>query len=271
MTLLALVGFAANSLLCRLALAGEPSIDPLSFTAIRIVSGAVVLAALARGRALVHGDARSAALLLAYAIPFSLAYLRVAGGVGALLLFAAVQITMFGVALARGERPGLRTYAGVGIAALGVIVLVAPGLEAPDPIGAALMVVAGAAWGGYSLRGRAANDALGATAGNFVRAAPVALLATLLGLLVAPLHATPVGVALAVTSGSLASGLGYALWYSVVPTLGATRAAVVQLAAPVLATLGAVVVLDEPLSARVLVAASLVVAGVASAVTAPKG
>lgn len=266
LTTLALVGFAANSILCRLALAGDAEIDPITFTTVRIASGALVLVALAGRRARASGDLRGAAWLLAYAVPFSLAYVRIASGTGALLLFGAVQLTMFGVAVASGERPGPRTYAGLAAASVGLVVLVAPGARAPDPIGAVLMLVAGVAWGGYSLRGRSAKDALGTTAGNFARALPMALVALAFAAIVGPLHASPSGLALASGSGALASGVGYALWYAAVPTLGATRAAMVQLAAPVLAALAAVPVLHEPLTARIVGAAALVVAGILVAI-----
>lgn len=266
LTTLALIGFAANSILCRLALAGDAEIDPITFTTVRIASGALVLVALAGGRAKASGDLRGAAWLLAYAVPFSLAYVRIAGGTGALLLFGAVQLTMFGVALTSGERPGARTYAGLLAAFAGLVVLVAPGAHAPDPVGAALMLVAGVAWGGYSLRGRSAKDALGTTAGNFARALPLALVVLGVAALAGPLRASGWCLALASASGALASGVGYALWYAAVPTLGATRAAIVQLAAPVLAALVAVPVLGEPLTARIAGAGALVVTGVLIAI-----
>ncbi|MFO0685928.1 MAG: DMT family transporter [Sandaracinus sp.] len=233
----------------------------------RILSGALVLVLLARGRARAHGDLASAAWLFAYALPFSLAYVRVGGATGALLLFGAVQLTMFGAAIVRGERPGARTYVGLLAAAAGLVVLVLPGARAPDLVGTGLMLAAGTAWGAYSLRGRGATDALGATAGNFVRAAPLALGAWAIAWANGATLASPLGLALAAASGALASGIGYALWYAVMPSLGATRAAIVQLSVPVIAALGAVPILGETLGLRWLVAGGLVLAGISVAIT----
>lgn len=262
---LALSGFAANSLLCRLALAMPDRIDPISFTAIRIASGAIVLVSLARSRARAHADPRGAVALFGYAIAFSLAYVRIATATGALLLFGSVQATMLGTALARGERPGVRTWIGLAIAIAGVVAMVAPGVGAPDPVGAALMVGAGVAWGAYSLLGRGAKDALGATAGSFVLAVVPSIAGLAIGLASGSLTATLEGAALAVTSGALASGLGYAIWYTAMPALGAARAAIVQLLVPVLAALAAIPLLGEPLGARVALAGAVVLGGVALA------
>ncbi|WP_248357887.1 DMT family transporter [Anaeromyxobacter oryzae] len=262
LTAATLACFAANSLLCRAAL-GPRRADPATFTLVRIASGAVVLAlVLAARRARPAGGTLGSALaLFVYAAAFSLAYVRIGAGVGALLLFAAVQVTMLGWSAVRGVRPRPLQVLGVGVALAGLTWLAAPGASAPDPRGAALMLAAGAAWGVYSLRGRAAGDPLATTAHNFLLSVP---LAVALGVAYARgASASPAGVALAVASGALASGGGYSLWYAVVPALGATRAAAVQLAVPVLAGAGATVFLGEQLTARVGVAAVAILAGIA--------
>ena len=269
---LALVGFAANSLLCRAAL-GRGAIDAASFTSVRLIAGAVVLALLTvrgGGRPMAEGDFRGAAALFGYAAAFSFAYLRLGAAAGALILFGVVQLTMVGTAVARGERLRLRAGIGMALACGGLLWLMLPGAAAsgaPDPVGAALMAVAGAAWGVYSLLGRRASKPLLATAGNFCRSvAFVPLL--LLPLLVRPAGfvATPRGILLAVVSGALASGLGYALWYAALPALGATRAAILQLTVPVLAGVGAVAILGETANPRLLTAGAAVLGGVALAV-----
>ncbi len=257
-TALALVGFAANSLLCRAALAGGEarSIDAASFTLVRLASGALVLALLVRVRAgpgggRGHGSWAGALALFAYAAGFSLAYVRIGAGVGALLLFGCVQLTMLAAGLARGERPRALEWVGLAVALVGLGGLTLPGASAPAAGGALLMAGAGVAWGLYSLRGRGSTDPLAATAGNFLRSVPLALLLSLLALLFARTpHASGEGLALAAASGALASGLGYSLWYAALPSLSATRAAIVQLSVPVLAAAGAVLLLREPLTQR---------------------
>jgi drug/metabolite transporter (DMT)-like permease len=264
----ALVGFAANSLLCRAAL-GNGAIDAASFTAIRIGSGAVVLLALSRG-ARGHGSWASALALFAYAAAFSFAYLELTTATGALVLFATVQATMIGVGISRGDRPRALQWLGIAIAIAGLIALLAPGLAAPDPIGAALMAAAGVAWGVYSIRGRTATHALAATAGNFARAVPFAAL-LLLWVPVRGGHVTLEGALLAAASGAIASGLGYSLWYTALPHLPGTRAAIVQLSVPVLATLGGVVVLDEALSLQLAIATAAIVGGILLALLSRSG
>lgn len=256
----ALLAFAANSVLCRLAL--QPgAIDPRSYTAVRLVSGALVLALLCRLRGgEVTGSWRSALALFGYALPFSLAYLDLGAGTGALVLFAAVQLTMFAAGLTHGERPGWRTWSGVSIALGGLVVLVSPGLSMPTPAGLLAMTVAGVAWGLYSLAGRGNAQPIAATAGNFALASPIALIA----LLPAPelLHVSKLGLVLALVSGTVASGLGYVAWYTALPQLSASRAAVVQLLVPPLAAVGGVVVLAEPATVRLGVATLLIVGGI---------
>lgn len=268
LTLLALTAFAANSLLNRAALAtGE--IDPGAFTVIRIVSGAVMLAALVAlsggaSRLASSGSLLSALALLAYAVFFSYAYLSLEAGLGALLLFGAVQITMISVGVARGERPKPLRWAGVAAACAGFVALVAPGDAAPDPLGAVLMTVAGAAWGVYSLRGAGGKPPLEATAGNFLIATPLVL--PLLALIDFGAPMTMAGVLLAIASGALASGLGYAVWYAALKHLEASVAAVLQLLAPLIAIVLSILLLGEEATLRMGLAALLILGGVAMAV-----
>ena len=264
----ALIAFAANSLLCRAAL-GPGVIDAGSFTAVRLGSGAVVLALLARPRSAdrAGGSWASAAALFAYAIAFSFAYRLIPAGSGALILFGSVQATMIGRELGRGGRPHRREWLGLAVALAGLLALTRPGLHAPDPRGAALMAVAGVAWGAYSLRGRGATRPLAATADNFTRSVPLAILPLLLPL--APLRLSVAGVLLAVVSGAIASGLGYVAWYAALRELSASRAAIVQLAVPPLAALGGVLFLGETLEARLLLGGAAILGGIAIALTTP--
>lgn len=263
-TAAAMLAFAANSLLCRLALL-QGGIDPASFGALRIASGAIALALIVRRRAggakEPGGDWLSAAMLFAYVAFFSFAYVSLAAGSGALILFGAVQLTMFGAALRAGERFAPRACAGLALAALGLVYLVLPGVSAPPLIGAASMALAGAAWGVYSLRGRGAVDPLGATAGNFLRAAPLALVSWLPFVGVA--HANVKGIVFAIVSGAVTSGVGYAIWYAALRELSAMRAATVQLSVPPITAFGAVLFLAEPLSLRLGAASVAILGGIA--------
>jgi len=269
LTSLALLAFAGNSLLCRMALGGE-LIGPAGFTAVRLGSGAAtlwVLVALRSGRlSRPAGHWASAAALFVYAAAFSLAYVTLPTGTGALILFGAVQLTMILSGLRAGERPRPAEWSGLALALAGLVVLVRPGLAAPPAAGSALMATAGVAWGVYSLRGRASDRPLLETAGNFVRTVPAALL-----MVVVAGEAggwSPAGVALAVASGALASGAGYAIWYAALPALTATRAALVQLLVPVLAAAGGIALLSEALPLRLPIAAAMVLGGVALAISA---
>lgn len=274
LTVATLIAFAANSILCRLALR-DRSIDPYTFTAVRIATGAIVLALVtarpARGSARERtaadgGTWRGAAFLAIYALPFSLAYVRLETGTGALLLFGTVQITMIGIGLRGGERPSAIEWIGLAGALGGVVYLVSPGLAAPDPIGALLMILAGVGWGLYSLAGRGARDPALLTAGNFRRAALIVVPAALLAL---PWSAISWrGALLATASGAIASGLGYVIWYAALRHLTATRAALVQLAVPAIAAAGGVLLLGEPLTVRVVAAGVAVLGSIALATTA---
>lgn len=266
LTAAVMAAFAANSVLARLALVATGT-GAASFTAIRLASGALVLAALAfRQRPSRRaGSWASGAALFVYAAAFSFAYLSLSTGTGALLLFGAVQITMIGWGLARGERFGLGRSVGLVLALAGLVVLVAPGVTAPPAGAALLMAASGVAWGVYSLRGRGSADPLAATAGNFWRAALLGV-ALVLGVLAWPeavLTADARGVALAVASGAVTSGLGYALWYRVLPSLRAASAATVQLSVPVLAALGGVAFVGEAFTLRLAVATVVTLGGIA--------
>jgi drug/metabolite transporter (DMT)-like permease len=264
LTALAMVAFAANSLLCRLAL-GAGAIDAASFASLRVVSGAatlvVILALRDRRLALPAFQWRMTAALFVYVAFFSFAYLWLSAGTGALLLFGSVQLTMFGVALAGGERFTAFSWAGLAAAIAGLVYLVLPGLSAPDPAGAGLMIVAGIGWGVYSLLGRGAADPLASTAANFLYAVPLVLAVSLA--LLGSLGVSPYGAALAVASGAITSGCGYVVWYAALRGLTATRAAVVQLSVPAITAFGGVLLLSEPLTARLLVASVVTVGGVA--------
>ncbi len=262
----ALVAFAANSVLCRLAL-GRAAIDAASFSTIRLASGSLALLLLCQGLRSgpvgVRGNWRSAALLFLYAVPFSFAYLSLSAGTGALILFGSVQATMLVAALGMGERPHPLHWLGLTLALGGLVVLVLPGLQAPAPAGAVLMAVGGISWGIYSLRGRSPAGPLVETTGNFIRALPLALAVSLLS--VRHLHLSARGILLAVISGAIASGVGYVLWYAALKGLSAARAATVQLPVPVLVAAGGVIVLSESVSLRLVAAAILILGGVALA------
>ena len=264
-----MIGFAANSLLCRAALRGR-AIDAASLTAIRIATGAVVLVAiLAARRTSVRGAVTwpSAFALAGYATAFSYAYLEIGAAAGALLLFGAVQLTMIVGGLLRGERPTPRQWLGWLVALSGLVVINAPRLDPPPLGGAVLMMLAGVAWGIYSLRGRAITRPLVATAGNFARCVPIAAMLVAIAL-ANHAHASTTGIALAAASGGIASGLGYSLWYAAVPALGATRAAVVQLSVPVITAVAAIFLLGEPLRTTVAIGGAAIVAGLALALRA---
>jgi drug/metabolite transporter (DMT)-like permease len=270
LTLAAMLAFASNSLLCRAALGGGWS-DATSFTSLRLIGGAVVLALLARARggsrAAASGGWPSAAALFVYALGFSLAYLRIPAGTGALLLFGAVQVTMLGSGLLAGERPRALEWLGLALSLAGLAVLTAPGIARPDPLDAALMLGAGVAWGAYSLQGRGTADALAANAASFARSVPLALLASVAALARAAPRITPAGALLALASGALASGLGYAIWYAALRGLTATQAAIVQLSVPPLAAAGGVVLLGETLTPRLVAGGASILGGILLAVT----
>jgi len=263
LTSLAMVAFAGNSLLCRQALK-HTAIDPASFTAIRLVSGALMLWLVVRMKHTApvgKGNWPSAFALFAYAAGFSFAYVSLPAASGALLLFGAVQATMIGYGIWKGERLRGLQLVGVLLAIAGLVGLLLPGLSAPPLLGALLMIGAGVAWGVYSLRGKGAGDPTRVTAGNFIRAVPITLVLSLLMLDFATVNAA--GFYYAVASGALASGLGYAIWYTALPALKNTSAASVQLSVPVIAALGGIVFLGEPMTLRLILASVAILGGIA--------
>ena len=265
LTTLSMLAFAGNSLLCRLALQ-QSHLDAGSFTSIRLVSGALVLWLVARkfrGDQNGAGNWPSALALFIYATAFSFAYVRLPTATGALLLFGAVQATMISYGLWKGERLQPLQRVGLALALSGLLGLLLPGISAPPLAGSVLMLGAGVAWGVYSLRGKGAGDPTRVTAGNFLRAAPIAIALSLLmlGLQRVTLDAAGIGYALA--SGALTSGLGYAIWYTAVPALKATTAATVQLSVPVLAALGGIVFLGEAVTLRLGLASLAILGGIA--------
>jgi drug/metabolite transporter (DMT)-like permease len=267
---LALIAFAANSILCRLALGGHLA-DPVGFSAVRLVSGAFALILLSSGfksdvSVIRSGNWLSSIWLFVYAISFSIAYLNLTTGTGALILFGSVQLTMMTVAVFKGERPHAAEWLGLVVAGGGLVYLVLPGLEAPPLQAAFLMMVAGIAWGLYTLRGRGAQMPLARTAGNFLLTIPLVLLLCII--YADHIRLSADGVLLATASGAIASGAGYAIWYAALRGLSATRASVVQLAVPVLAALGGVLFLSEQVSWRLGIAALMILGGITLALFA---
>lgn len=268
--------FAANSVLNRMAV-GAGEIDPITFAIVRLWSGAGILAILLGLRRLRGGKLWSGWQgrlvgvfgLLVYLFGFSVAYLSLDAGVGALILFGSVQVTMFAGALVVRETVPPRRWLGAGLAFSGLVYLMAPGSAAVPSLSAgAAMTLAGVGWGIYSLAGRRAGDALGATAWNFLLAVPVSLLVLQLVPASPDLQTiSSAGLGLAVVSGAITSGLGYALWYALVPQLGAARAAVAQLTVPVLAALGGALIIGEAVDLRFVLSTLLVLGGVALAST----
>jgi drug/metabolite transporter (DMT)-like permease len=265
----AMCAFAANSLLCRAAL-GARLVDPVTFTTVRVVSGAAVLAVVARRLSNPHVPRPwlLGLALFGYAIAFSLAYTRIPAAVGALALFGSVQACMIGWGVARGHAPTPREWVGLALALSGLVGLTLPGLSAPDPVGLALMLAAGAFWAAYSLLGRSSGAALAANAASFARAALLAAAASLGAAAVSgPPQATARGIALALVSGGVTSGLGYVVWYAALRGMTATQGALVQLSVAPLAAAGAVLLLAERPGPRLLACGTLILGGIALALT----
>jgi drug/metabolite transporter (DMT)-like permease len=267
-TAAAMVAFAGNSVLTRLAL-GPGTIDAATFSTVRIAGGAGMLLATTAltqsGNVRFTGSWTSAAVLFFYAIPFSFAYTSLTAGTGALILFGVVQLTMVLAAVVSGERPHWSQWVGLALASGGLVYLVFPGLRAPSLSGSLLMALAGIMWGVYSLRGRGSANPLQLNMSNFVRAFPLTALVSVL--LFSRTYVTSTGVLLALLSGAITSGLGYVLWYTALRNLTATRAAIVQLMVPVLASVGGVTLLGETLSLRLVVSGIVVLGGIALALT----
>ena len=267
LTAVAMLAFAANSVLARLAL-GPAGADAMAYTGIRLASGAIALAVLLaaahRGRGYrIAGSWTGAAALAGYALAFSIAYIMLGAGVGALILFASVQIGVIGAAIVKGDRPGILEWMGLAVAFTGLVYLVSPGLTAPNPLGALLMVAAGLCWAAYTLIGRGSQSPLADTTGNFIRTLPLALPLVLIGSLWHGLDTAT--ILYAVASGVVASGLGYAIWYAVLPSLARTQAAIVQLSVPAIAAAGGVILIAESLTLRLVVSSLAILGGVALA------
>jgi drug/metabolite transporter (DMT)-like permease len=263
LTSLAMLAFAGNSLLCRLALKNT-GIDAASFTSIRLVSAAVALWLIVRLSSKTHsgkGNWPSAFALFAYAAGFSFAYVNLTAATGALLLFGAVQTTMIGYGIWRGERLLNLQWLGLVLALGGLVGLTFPGLSAPPVASSLLMIGAGVAWGVYSLRGKGAGNPTMVTAGNFLRTVPITVVLSLL--MTRHIAWDSAGVWYAIMSGALTSGIGYAIWYKALPALKATQAATVQLSVPVIAAVGGIILLDESISLRLILASIAIISGIA--------
>jgi len=263
-TVFALIAFAFNSILCRLALRGEEA-DAAGFTAVRLASGAVALIVISyffskKKGTLSSGSWPSAFFLFAYAICFSFAYLGLTAGTGALILFGAVQMTMIAVAIIKGERPPALEWLGLAVAVGGLVYLVFPGLASPPLYSSLLMAAAGAAWGFYTLRGKGSGDPLANTTGNFIRSVPMIAIAAIP--FFSKIHLSNRGIMLAVLSGAVTSGIGYTVWYAALKFHTSTRAAVLQLAVPVIAAAAGVLLLDEVATVRLAIAAALILGGI---------
>lgn len=270
LTSLAMIAFAGNSLLCRLALS-TTNIDAASFTSLRLISGALILWMLVQGKKTSRngtGNWWSAVALFAYAAGFSFAYISLPAATGALLLFGSVQATMIGFGLWRGERLQRLQIVGLVLALLGLTGLLLPGISAPPLAGSVLMLAAGIAWGVYSLRGKGAGDPVKVSAGNFLRAVPLTLIVSLF--MFDQVSIDKPGFLYAICSGALASGIGYAIWYTALPSLKATHAATVQLSVPVIAALGGIAFLDEHISLRLVLASIAILGGIAMVILEKK-
>jgi drug/metabolite transporter (DMT)-like permease len=263
LTAAAMVAFAANSVLCRLAL-GAGLIDAASFATVRTVAGAVILGVLLvlrpRERT-ARPNWKSVVTLYLYMVFFSFAYLSLSAGTGALVLFGAVQLTMFIVALRSGEYFSKISWVGLLLAIAGLVYLVSPGVTAPDPFGAALMAVAGVSWGFYSLVGRSASDPVEATAHNFIYSVPLVVATSVV--FIGRFEVSAGGIAYAIGSGAIASGIGYVIWYAALRRLRATSAATVQLSVPVIAAIGGALLMSEAVTARLVIASIATLGGVA--------
>ena len=264
LTVLAMLAFAANSILCRMALGGQ-LVNAASFTSIRLISGAVFLIFIlfSRDSSLrnPHFDVSASLALFVYAICFSFAYLELSTGTGALILFGTVQITIIVVGVLQGDRPGILAWTGIALACSGLAYLVSPGISAPSLSGTVLMAIAGLGWGVYTLHGKGVTDPIAATTWNFLATVPLALIS---GAIFLPsLELQLPGILLAVLSGAIASGAGYVIWYAALPYLRPTSAATVQLSVPMIAAFGGVIFMAEPLSLRLIISSIAILGGLA--------
>lgn len=263
LTSFSLIAFAANSLLCRFALKGT-EIDASSFTSIRLFSGAItlwLLVCITQRQTIISGNWKSAFALFVYAACFSFAYVGLTAATGALLLFGAVQITMIGFGIWKGERLDFKQFFGIIFAFGGLVYLLLPGISSPPLFSSVFMMIAGLAWGIYSLRGGGSKNPTATTAGNFIKAVPFSIILNIVTF--EKINIDSYGFMFAVSSGALASGVGYAVWYSVLPFLKSTKASVIQLIVPVIASLGGVILIAEPLTLRIIVSSVLILFGIA--------
>ncbi|MDD1955682.1 DMT family transporter [Pseudomonas qingdaonensis] len=268
LTAIALTAFAANSVLCRVALR-HSAIDPISFSVIRLVSGALILWVILKFQRPVKkatGSWGGAVSLYVYAFAFSYAYLKLDTGTGALVLFGAVQLTMLGYGVLQGERMGVLALLGLVLAVTGLVVLLLPGSSAPPLTSVVIMLTSGVAWGVYSILGKSLTDPLAATAGNFMMSVPLIMLTSLP--FISSFHADVVGITSAVVSGTIASGAGYAIWYAAVRNLSSFRAATVQLTVPVIASIAGVLLLGETFTTRLGLSSLTVLGGIALVLSA---
>ncbi len=271
--LVSVLAFTANPLLARLAVVTR-EMDAMGYTGVRLASGALMLLVIiwwrhrrANGEPLrIAGTWAGAASLFAYAITYSIGFLVIGAAVGSVILFAAVQISILAWAIIKGDRPGLLEWIGLALAFASLCYLVSPGLVAPDPMGSLLMIVSGVAWAAYTLIGRGSRAPVDDTAGNFIRLLPISIPLIIAGLFVQT--PTTLGLVYAICSGAISSGLGYAIWYAVLPLITRSRAAFVQLTVPALAAFGAVIFLSEPITLRLVVSSVGILGGAALALWA---
>ena len=279
LTALVMTLFAANSLLCRFALAPRASsqpIDPAVYTTLRAISGAGMLWLIQARRGskpLRAGSWAAAFALFGYMACFSWAYVRLSAGAGALVIAVAVQAGMLVAGLRLGQRPGKAQGLGIGLAMAGLVYLLLPGLDAPPAGAATVIFCSGVCWAAYTICGRQSTDATAATTGNFMRCVPLALALLLWGIFFegagAPAAWPWAGIVCALAAGALASALGYVLWYAVLRWLSVPSAAVVQLSVPLITTLGGACLMGEALSLRLLVSTLAILGGIFCATALP--
>lgn len=268
LTVLAMIAFAANSILCRIAL-GNELIDAASFTSIRLASGAVMLLLIILLRqsnqfnalSLSCFNIKSSLALFLYAICFSFAYIEMSTGTGALILFGTVQLSMILFAIVKGEKTSPIMWSGIALAFGGLVYLVLPGVNAPSPVSATLMTISGLAWAVYSLRGKSSSNPVTDTTWNFVGTVPFIIFTSFV--FISSAQGTFSGIILAIASGAIASGVGYVIWYAALPALSWTAAAIVQLSVPTIAAFGGVIFMSEPLTARLILASIATLGGIA--------
>lgn len=264
LTLLALIAFAGNSLLCRLALAQTP-IDSTTFVTIRLLSGALILwlaLYLQKQGDKMEGSWPGALALFIYALAFTFAYTHIPAGTGALLLFATIQISMILYGMFIGERLSFWQITGLGLAIVGLIILMLPKVGAPPLLYGCIMIISGLAWSVYSLLGRGTRNPTSATAGNFIRATPMALILFLCMLPTSSITLDTAGIGYAIASGAITSGLGYILWYAAVRELKVTQAATVQLSVPLITAFGGTLFLGELITSTLIISSIAIILGV---------